>query len=288
MPTKNESPAIQRGFLFGAQIIAEPVLMGIVNVTPDSFSDGGDFSDTDKAISHGLKLWEDGAHILDVGGESTRPGAALVSPQEEINRVIPVIEGLVSQGVVVSVDTRNASTMAAALEAGAHIVNDVTALTHDPDAIKVVANSAAGVVLMHMSGEPGTMQQAPDYTDVFENVYRYMEERISACVRAGISKNRIAIDPGIGFGKTDDHNLALLRNLKKFDGLGCSTLIGISRKSLIGRMAKVENPKDREPGTIALNLAAYEQGAKVFRVHDVASAKQAFKMWVAVKNEGLF
>ncbi|MCW9034468.1 MAG: dihydropteroate synthase [Rhodospirillales bacterium] len=283
MPMNKENPAAsERGFLFEGQSSSQQTLMGIVNVTPDSFSDGGDFSDTEKAVAQGLKLWEEGAHILDVGGESTRPGAVPVSPQEEEQRVVPVIRELASKGAVVSVDSRNAATMSAALEAGAVIVNDVTALTHDPDALSVVSNSKASVVLMHMVGSPGTMQQEPYYENVVEEVYGYLEERVKACVEAGIEKNRIAIDPGIGFGKNDDHNLALLKNLSGFKNIGCAILIGISRKSMIGRIAGIDGPKNREPGTIALNIAAYQQGAKIFRVHDVAAAKQALTLWNSV------
>jgi len=273
-----ESPATVRGFLIGGPVS----IMGIVNVTPDSFSDGGEHGTAGAAIAHGRKLLEEGAHCLDVGGESTRPGAAPVTPEQEQRRILPVVEALTAEGAVVSVDTRNASTMRAAMEAGATIINDVTALTHDPDALLAVVETGAHVVLMHMKKDPQTMQLAPFYDDVVEEVYGYLAERIGCCVEAGVPLDKIAVDPGIGFAKNDEHNLALIRNLDRFTELGCGVLLGVSRKSLIGRIAGVENPKDRVAGSLALALAGVERGVTLLRVHDVAETRQALALWEAL------
>ena len=272
------SPAAVRGFLIGGPVS----IMGIVNVTPDSFSDGGDHGTAEAAIAHGRRLLKEGADCLDVGGESTRPGAAPVTPEQELQRILPVVETLAAEGAVVSVDTRNASTMRAAMEAGATISNDVTALTHDPDSLPAVAETGAHVVLMHMKKDPQTMQLAPSYDDVVEEVYGYLAERVGCCVGAGVPLEKIAIDPGIGFAKNDDHNLALIRNLDQFKALGCGILLGVSRKSLIGRIAGVENPKDRVAGSLALALAGVERGATLLRVHDVAETRQALALWEAL------
>ena len=267
-----------RGFLIGGPVS----IMGIVNVTPDSFSDGGDHGTAEAAIAHGRRLLKEGADCLDVGGESTRPGAAPVTPEQEQQRILPVIQALAAEGAVISVDTRNASTMRAAMEAGAAVINDVTALTHDPDSLPAVAETGAHVVLMHMKKDPQTMQLAPSYDDVVEEVYGYLAERVGCCVGAGVPLEKIAIDPGIGFAKNDDHNLALIRNLDQFKALGCGILLGVSRKSLIGRIAGVENPKDRVAGSLALALAGVERGATLLRVHDVAETRQALALWEAL------
>jgi dihydropteroate synthase len=278
-----------RGRVRGARRpLAEIAVMGIVNVTPDSFSDGGAFLDQARAIAHGKALIEAGAQILDIGGESTRPGATPVEPDEEQRRIVPVIAGLAeaanTASVLISVDTRNAATMRAALAAGASIVNDITALTHDPDSLAVVADSRADVVLMHMQGEPGTMQVAPAYADVVLDVYDYLESRIEACVAAGIGRSRIVVDPGIGFGKTTAHNLALIDQLSLFHGLGVPILVGVSRKGFIGRLSKGEPPEQRMPGSLALGLAALNQGAQILRVHDVAETVQAVCLLTALRD----
>ena len=259
-----------------------PLVMGIINVTPDSFSDGGDFYDAGLAIDHGLGLIEQGAEILDVGGESTRPGAEPVTPEEEVKRVLPVVEALAAAGATVSIDTRHADVMRAALAAGAAIINDVTALTDDPDSMSVVAESGAPVILMHMKGEPRSMQAAPDYADAPLDVYDYLAGRIEACVAAGIARHQITVDPGIGFGKTVDHNAEILRHTALFHGLGCPILIGVSRKSFIGVLSRGEPAKDRLGGSLAAGLVALSQGAQMLRMHDIAQTHQAVKVWRAV------
>jgi dihydropteroate synthase len=259
-----------------------PRLMGIVNVTPDSFSDGGDFFDPARAVEHGLALREAGADILDVGGESTRPGAEPVPAGEERRRVVPVIRALAEAGAVVSADTRRADTMQAALDAGARMLNDVSALTHDPASPGVAAASGVPVVIMHMLGEPGTMQQAPAYDDVALDIYDFLEARIAACAAAGLPRERLIVDPGIGFGKTVGHNLALLRELAVFHGLGCPLLVGASRKRFLGSLSRDEPPKERLAGSIAAALAAAGQGAHILRVHDVAETAQALAVAQAI------
>jgi dihydropteroate synthase len=265
-----------------------PLIMGILNATPDSFSDGGAWLDTATAVAHGAAMLRAGAAIIDVGGESTRPGAAPVDPALEIRRVVPVIAGLrpaaEAAGAMISVDTRNAATMRAALDAGAGMVNDVSALTHDRAALAVVAASLASVVLMHMRGEPATMQVAPAYDDVALDVYDYLEGRIAACEAAGIDRSRIVADPGIGFGKTVAHNLRLLRQLTLFHGLGVPILVGASRKGFIARLSAGEPPEDRLPGSIAAALSAVGQGAQILRVHDVAETIQALRVAAALRD----
>ncbi len=265
-----------------------PLIMGILNATPDSFSDGGAFLGPAAAIAHGAAMIAAGARIVDVGGESTRPGAVAVPVDEEIGRVIPVIAGLrahaESAGAVISIDTRNAAAMAAALNAGAAIINDVSALTHDPRAMEIVARSGAPVVLMHMQGEPETMQRAPTYDDVALDVYDYLEGRIAACLAAGIPLEKIVIDPGIGFGKTVAQNLALLSQLSLFHGLGVPLLIGVSRKGFIGKLSAGEPPAARLPGSLAAALACVGQGAQILRVHDVGETAQALKVTLALGN----
>ncbi len=263
---------------FGGLDLGRPRLMGIVNVTPDSFSDGGDFLDPAIAIAHGEALLTAGADLLDVGGESTRPGAAPVPPEVEEARILPVIRHFAAKGAVLSVDTRHARVMAAALAAGARIVNDVAGLG-DPAALPVVAAAAAPVVLMHMQGEPGTMQQDPSYRDAALDVFDWLEERVARCVAGGIPPERIAVDPGIGFGKTAEHNLAILRHTALYHALGCTVLIGLSRKSFIGRLSRGEPPKERLAGSLAAGLETLNQGAQILRVHDVGETAQARALW---------
>jgi dihydropteroate synthase len=250
--------------------------MGIVNVTPDSFSDGGLYTDAGAAIAHALELEADGAGILDIGGESTRPGADPVGAEEERRRVVPVIEGLRERGVraQVSVDTSKASVAAAALEAGAALVNDVTALRGDPAMVELVAARGAECCLMHMLGEPRTMQEDPRYGDVVSEVKAFLQERMAFAVNQGVSEDRILLDPGIGFGKTAEHNLELLGRLGELVALGRPVVIGTSRKSFLGRITG-RTVDDRLAGTIATNVLAYERGARIFRVHDVAPVYDA-------------
>jgi dihydropteroate synthase len=266
--------------------------MGIVNVTPDSFSDGGAFLQTDAAAAHGLDLVGEGAEILDIGGESTRPGADPVSEQEELRRVIPVIEGLVVAGTTaqISIDTSKAAVAKAAVGAGASLVNDVSAFRVDPGMAGVVADSGAECCLMHMLGEPKTMQRAggPQYKDVVDEVKAFLEGRMRFAVREGVSEERIMLDPGIGFGKTVAHNLELLRRLDELRKLGRPIVIGTSRKSFLGRIAAdaagLAEPLDaqhRLAGTIATNVLALERGAEVFRVHDVAPVREALAVAAA-------
>jgi len=262
-----------------------PVVMGVVNVTPDSFSDGGDFADPARAIDQALKLADDGAAIIDIGGESTRPGADPMPVSEEIARVLPVIEAAVAAKITVSVDTRRSAVMRAAIDAGARIVNDITALSDDAEALGVVAASDASVVLMHMQGRPETMQQAPSYRLASHDIFEWLRTRVDACVAAGIPRARIAVDPGIGFGKTDAHNMEILRRAGAFHGTGCAVAIGVSRKSFIGRIAGVDDPKDRLAGTIAATMMALSRGIQIHRVHDVAAAVQAIAIWNAGQDD---
>jgi dihydropteroate synthase len=262
-------------------------VMGVVNVTPDSFSDGGLFLDAGAAIAHGVQLAAEGADILDVGGESTRPGAEPVGEEEELRRVAPVIEGLAGRALI-SVDTSKAAVARAALAAGAGLVNDVTALRGDPEMAAVVAESGAECCLMHMLGEPRTMQLQPRYRDVVDEVKAFLEERLRFAVREGVREERILLDPGIGFGKTAAHNLELLRRLRELTALGRPLLVGTSRKSFLGRVladaAGSEEPLDvsaRLPATLATCVLAYERGARVLRVHDVAPARAALAMAAA-------
>ncbi len=257
-------------------------IMGVINVTPDSFSDGGDRFDPGRAVADGRAMLAAGADILDVGGESTRPGAAPVDPAEEQRRVLPVVRALAAEGAVVSIDSRHATTLAEALAAGAAVVNDISALTGDPESLPLVAGADCGVVLMHMQGAPQTMQQAPRYDDVVLDVYDYLEARLQACLDAGIAQARIALDPGVGFGKSLEHNLALLESLAIFHGLGCPILLGVSRKRFIGRLSGEAPPKARLPGSLAAALAGLARGAQILRVHDVAETVQAVRVWQAI------
>ncbi len=249
--------------------------MGIINVTPDSFSDGGDAYDPAVAISLGLAMVNAGADILDIGGESTRPGAKEVSISEELQRTIPVIEGLASCGAVLSIDTRHADVMRQAIEAGAQVINDVTALAGDPTSLATAAQLGCPVVLMHMQGEPGNMQANPHYEDAPADVSSYLGARLAACEAAGIERSRIAIDPGIGFGKTVEHNLQILNKIDTLHEHGCAIVLGVSRKSFIGAIADVEQPKDRTPGSLASAVYARSKGVQIYRVHDVAETRQA-------------
>lgn len=266
-----------------------PLLMGIINTTPDSFSDGGALVDVHAAIEHGMRLMDEGATILDVGGESTRPGATPTTAEEEQRRVLPVIKGLAAEvekrGVKISVDTRNASTMKAALQAGASIINDISALTHDPRSLGVAASSHAELILMHMLGTPQTMQHAPHYDDAVGEVYAYLEQRIAACEQAGITKARLIADIGLGFGKTPAHNLALLQHLPRFRHLGVRLLVGASRKSFIAALAQDQStPQQRLGGSLAAALYAAQQGADMLRVHDVGETRQMLTVWKKIVN----
>jgi dihydropteroate synthase len=269
---------------FAGLVFQKPLIMGILNVTPDSFSDGGRYLGFEKAVDHAKEMIAAGADIIDIGGESSRPGAEPVSVEIEIERVLPVIKALVAEGAVVSIDTRRAKTMEIAIGAGARIVNDVTALAGDPDSLKVVAESGANVILMHMQGEPKTMQAAPDYSVAALDVFDFLVARIDACLVAGIDPGSIAIDPGIGFGKTPAHNVEILSRLALFHGLGCPLLIGVSRKSLIAALSHGEPPEDRLPGSLAAELCALSQGAQILRVHDVAATAQAVAVWQGING----
>lgn len=264
--------------------VERPSIWGIVNVTPDSFSDGGRCADPDVAIAHGLTLAADGADILDIGGESTRPGAAPVARAEEIARVVPVLHGLREHGVdaELSVDTRHAEVAEAALTAGARIVNDVSAGT-DPALFEVVARHGAGLVLMHMQGTPETMQAEPAYTDVVGEVAGYLDERRSAAVEAGIAHDRIWIDPGIGFGKTLEHNLTLLQHLEALVRLGSPVLLGASRKSFLGVLTGRAEPAERLAGSLACALRALEAGVRGVRVHDVRETSELLDVFTRIR-----
>ncbi len=256
--------------------------MGIVNTTPDSFSDGGRWLDATAAVRHALKLREEGADILDVGGESTRPGATVVPAGEEISRVLPVIEALVDHGCVVSVDTKKAEVMRAALDAGAVMVNDVMAL-REPGALQAVAASDAAVCLMHMQGDPQSMQHAPRYADVVEEVKHFLQGRVMACAAAGIGRDRLVVDPGFGFGKTLQHNLDLLKHLEDMTQIGVPVLAGLSRKSMLGTLTG-RNLGEREFAGVAAHLAAVARGARLVRVHNVAAMRDALAIWNAVEE----
>jgi dihydropteroate synthase len=258
------------------------LVMGVVNVTPDSFSDGGRYIDPDAAVAHGCSLADQGADLVDVGGESTRPGASPVSAEEELRRVLPVIEGLARSevGAEISIDTSKALVAARALEAGANFVNDVTALRGDVEMASVIAERGADCCLMHMLGEPRTMQEDPRYEDVVSEVKAFLEERLRFAVEQGIPETRIALDPGIGFGKTVAHNLALLRRLDELVSLGRPVVVGTSRKSFIGQITG-RPVDDRLAGTIATNVFAFLRGGRIFRVHEVAPVRDALTMAAA-------
>ncbi|RNF82567.1 dihydropteroate synthase [Montanilutibacter psychrotolerans] len=262
-------------------------VMGIVNVTPDSFSDGGAHDTLEAAVAHGLQLAGEGADILDIGGESTRPGAEEVGVEEELRRVIPVIERLARETALpISVDTSKPEVMRAAVAAGAGMINDVCALRRD-GALDAAAELGVPVVLMHMLGEPGSMQAAPEYDDVVGEVHRFLTQRIFAAEMAGIAKKNLVVDPGFGFGKSSQHNLALLAQLGRFAELGVPLLAGLSRKRTIGELTGREQPRDRVHGSVAAHLVAVQRGARIVRVHDVAATVDALKVWQAVDAQAL-
>jgi dihydropteroate synthase len=259
-----------------------PLLMGVINVTPDSFSDGGPFLDPTAATGHGFRLHAEGADIVDVGGESTRPGAAAVAADDEIRRVVPVVQALAKAGVLVSIDTRKAAVMRAAIAAGARMINDISALRHDPEALAVAGASGLPVVLMHSQGEPATMQVEPTYELAPLDVFDHLAARVQAWTEAGYDRARLVVDPGIGFGKTVDHNLEILSQLGLYLGLGLPLLLGVSRKSFIGRLAGGASAAERLPGSLAAALHGTAAGAAMLRVHDVAATQQALAVWRAL------
>jgi dihydropteroate synthase len=265
----------------------QPQVMGIVNVTPDSFSDGGQFAEPGAAAEAGADMARDGAAIVDVGGESTRPGAKTVWEGDEIERIVPVIRQLAAGGTAVSVDTRKADVMTSALEAGARMVNDVSALTYDDRSASVIAASSAPVVLMHHQGSPETMQDDPRYDDVLVEIYLWFEERIAAAQGAGIARDKILIDPGFGFGKNVAHNLELMNGLALFHSLGCPLVVGASRKRTIGALSGEAPPDRRLGGSIAFAIKAAEQGAQILRVHDVFETVQALRIWRGLRDQAL-
>lgn len=260
-----------------------PLIMGVVNVTPDSFSDGGCFLEVDRAVEHARRLIEEGAHILDVGGESTRPGAPPLSLQEEADRVLPVIAAVNGLGVPISVDTRKPKLMHQALAAGADMINDIEAL-RAPGALAAVAGSDCAVCLMHMRGEPGTMQQSPEYEDVLSEVQAFLVARVAACEEAGIDRSRLTVDPGFGFGKTVRHNLSLIRGLPRLAAGGVPVVAGLSRKSMLGKITG-RDVGERLAGSVAAALLAVDRGAAIVRVHDVAATRDALLVRQAVLDE---
>jgi len=259
-----------------------PLIMGVVNATPDSFSDGGEAYAFEDAMARGLKMMAEGADIIDVGGESTRPGAAPVSIEEELRRTVPVVRRLSEAGACVSIDTRHALVMEEALAAGAEIINNVTALTGDARSMDVAASVDAPIVLMHMQGEPGTMQSAPVYEDAPKEVFDHLTARVQTCEAAGIERSRLALDPGIGFGKTVAHNLQILNHLDMYERLGLPLVLGVSRKSFIGKIVGEEDAQKRLPGSLAAALWGVSQGVGIVRVHDVAETVQALSIWRAI------
>ena len=257
-----------------------PQIMGILNITPDSFSDGGKyFSKTSYSINHALKMIKMGADIIDIGAESTRPGSKPIKPQEEIKRLKPILIGLKRKKIRISVDTRNSLTMKFALDQGVKFINDVSALTNDDESINIIKNSTCFIILMHMQGNPLNMQKNPKYRFAPKDIYNFLNKQIHNCKKNGIKKSRIIIDPGIGFGKTSRHNIQILQNLKMFKKLRCNILIELSRKRFISDLSKKERPIDRIAGTIAANQYALDQGVDIIRVHDVQEAFQAKQVW---------
>ncbi len=259
-----------------------PRIMGVINVTPDSFSDGGRFCAPDVGVAQALALIEAGADILDIGGESTRPGAQPIPAEEEIARVLPVLEALRDVPTPISIDTRRAAVMEAATGAGATIINDVSALTHDPNSLALAGAGSTPVVLMHSLGDPTTMQDAPAYDDVVLDIFDYLEARINACAEAGIARTRLVVDPGIGFGKTFTHNLEILRGLAMFHGLGCALMLGASRKSFIARASAGEPTDQRLAGSLAAAAWGLACGVHIVRAHDVAETAQALRVLAAI------
>lgn len=263
--------------------MSRPQIMGILNTTPDSFSDGGQFAARDAAVVRGLEMEQDGATIIDVGGESTRPGAATVAIDVEIERTAPIVAALrACSDVAISIDTRKAAVAQAAIGAGATLINDVAALTFDSALVGITAHAGLPICLMHAQGDPETMQQAPQYDDVLLDVYDFLAARVDLAVAAGIERDKIIVDPGIGFGKTLDHNLALLRRLSLFHGLGCPILLGASRKRFIGTITGAAVAQDRTAGSLSVTLAALSQGVQIHRVHDTKQTSQACAMTMAL------
>ncbi|MBL4639920.1 MAG: dihydropteroate synthase [Kordiimonadaceae bacterium] len=265
-----------------------PLIMGVLNITPDSFSDGGKFHEPDIAVAHARTLIAEGADIIDIGGESTRPGAIPVWEGEEADRVVPVIEALQADGVPLSIDTRHSFVMGKALGAGAHIINDVSALTYDPESVAVAAECDAPIILMHSQGKPETMQDDPRYKNTLLDVYDYLKDRVERCEDAGINRERIILDPGIGFGKRlVQDNLALINGLALFHTLGFPLLFGASRKSFIGAITGEDDASKRLPGSLVAAVKAVELGAHIVRVHDVAETKQALMMSQAFRDAAM-
>lgn len=261
-----------------------PQIMGILNVTPDSFSDGGVHFDPDTARMAALGMIDAGATIIDIGGESTRPGADTIDDESETIRTAPVIAALRrGTDVPISIDTRKSAVARAALAAGASMVNDVAGFTYDPELGPLCAEAGVPICIMHALGDPATMQQNPRYDDVVLDVYDYLHARVEALSAIGVPRHRMVIDPGIGFGKTEMHNLALLRNLSLFHGIGCPILLGVSRKRFIGTIGQAPDPATRAPGSIAVGLAALAQGVQILRVHDVVETAQALRLWAAAR-----
>jgi dihydropteroate synthase len=265
----------------------QPLLMGFVNATPDSFSEGGSYATQADAAAAGADMAGEGAAILDVGGESTRPGANLVWAGDETERVLPIIQQLAAGGAAVSVDTRKAEVMTAAIAAGARMVNDVSALTFDDQSAEAVATAGVPIVLMHHQGDPQSMQDNPRYDDVLVEVYLWLEERIAAAVGAGIDRSKILVDPGFGFGKTVAHNLELMNGLALFHSLGCPVVLGASRKRTIGALSNEAPADKRLAGSLTLALKAVEQGAQIVRVHDVPETVQALRVWRGLRDQAL-
>jgi len=264
-------------------ILDGPLIAGIVNVTPDSFSDGGRCLDAEAAIAHGLRLVDEGADLLDIGGESTRPGAAAVGVEEELRRVLPVIEALAARiRIPISIDTSKPEVMVAAVAAGAGMINDVRAL-RAAGALEAAAQSGAAICLMHMQGDPLSMQSQAFYEDVVADVQRFLADRVLACQFAGVDAKLIVVDPGFGFGKSLEHNLQLLAGLERFKSMGCPLLVGLSRKRFLGHLTQREQPADRVSASVAAAMIAVQQGADIVRVHDVAATRDALRIWQAVK-----
>ncbi|MBL4907348.1 MAG: dihydropteroate synthase [Sneathiella sp.] len=264
-----------------------PLIMGLMNVTPDSFSDGGLFQTTEAAVKQAITLRDAGADILDIGGESTRPGADFVDSNEELDRVLPVIEKCRNLGPLLSIDTRKSAVMDAAIEAGAGLINDVTALEYDPKSMAVAVKKHVPVCLMHSSADPKVMQDNPTYDHVLFDVIDYLRSRVEKCLEAGMKRDQIYIDPGIGFGKTLDHNRILLKGLRFFHGLGCPVLLGVSRKSFISQIDRPSEASERMGGSLSALLQGLTAGVQIFRVHDVAETRQAIKVWQSIDKTGL-
>ena len=283
MQSRNQSlKLISTEKKFSGIMLSKPIVMGIINVTPDSFSDGGEVFDPTLAVQMGLQMCKDGADILDIGGASSRPGASPVDIKEEIRRIVPVVGNLAGCGAKLSVDTNSAAVMKAGIDAGAEIINDITALTGDPLSLDLAADVGVSVILMHMRGTPENMQENPYYEDAPSELRDYFLKRVKICERAGINRSKIAIDPGIGFGKSLLHNLQILNCLEIFQELGLPIVLGASRKSFIGKLSKSEKPKDCLPGSLASVVLARGKGVNIFRVHDVPETLQALKITDAI------